>query len=149
MYKNSLYTVHVLIILKRHFLSLLQNKKYFPFEVVKNFMDKCDPPHQVNFSDADLLCILNFIIQNITLFTTKHSDQTLFYDEEHKIDPSDLFKSFKTEAHNHNVYTITQPMERWNDKIKKVVYVGFKDYCVPKSVNASIDFILLFNLFTY
>ena len=90
---------------------IANHKKYIPFEVIKNFMAKCNPLCQVNFSDADLLCILNFIIQNITLFTTGHSNQILFYGK-YKINRSNLLKSFKIEAHNHNAHVITQSMER-------------------------------------
>ena len=94
---------------------IISNEEYIPLEIVKNFTSKCNPPRQINFSDADLLCILNFIIQNITLFTTGHSNQTLFHGE-YKLDPSELFKSFKIEARHHNAHAITQPMGRWNDK---------------------------------
>ncbi len=94
---------------------IVKYENYISFEVVKNFTAKCNPPHQVNFSDADLLCILNFIIQNITLFMTGHSNQILFH-EEHKIDLSDLLNSFKIEIRNHNAHAITQPMGRWNDE---------------------------------
>ncbi|GBB89597.1 hypothetical protein RclHR1_16320002 [Rhizophagus clarus] len=107
--------------------------------IVKNFTDKCNPPRQVDFSDADLLCILNFIIQNITLFTTGHSNETLFHGE-HKINPTELFKSFKTETRNHHAHAITQPMGRWNDEelqrlstlaLKVVVCLGDKELFGP------------------
>ncbi|CAI2178166.1 9375_t:CDS:2 [Funneliformis geosporum] len=98
-----------------HYKFIVKHENYIPSEVVKNFTAKCNPPRQVDFSDADLLCILNFIIHNITLFTTGHSNQTLFHGE-YKIDPSDLLKSFKIEARNHNAHAITQPMGRWNDE---------------------------------
>jgi len=52
--------------------------KKYSFEIVKTLQ------RQVNFSDVDL----NFI-QNITLFMTGHSDQTLFHGE-YKIVLSDL-----------------------------------------------------------
>ena len=94
---------------------IVNNEEYIPLEAVESFTTKCNPPRQVNFSDADLLCILNFIIQNINLFTTGRSNQTLFHGE-YKLDPSELFKSFKIEARNHNAHAITQQMGRWNDE---------------------------------
>ncbi|GBB98220.1 hypothetical protein RclHR1_31710001, partial [Rhizophagus clarus] len=118
---------------------IVTHNKYIPSEIVKNFTDKCNPPRQVDFSDADLLCILNFIIQNITLFTTGHSNETLFHGE-HKINPTELFKSFKTEARNHHAHAITQPMGRWNDEelqrlstlaLKVVVCLGDKELFGP------------------
>ena len=76
-------------------------------------MSKCKPPKQVDFSDADLLCILNFVIKNISLFTLGQY-QTLFQGP-HKTDPSFLFKSFK-EARNHNAHGITHLEGRWCDE---------------------------------
>ena len=75
----------------------------------------CNPPRQIDFSDADLLCLLNFTIQNISLFTTRQSDQTLFCGQ-YKLNPSDLLMFFKVEARNYNAHAITQSNGRWNDE---------------------------------
>ncbi|CAI2194539.1 14329_t:CDS:2, partial [Funneliformis geosporum] len=118
---------------------IASNEEYIPLKVVKNFTSKCNPPRQVNFSDADLFCILNFIIQNITLFTTGNSNQTLFHGE-YALDPSELFKSFNIEARNHNAHAITQPMGRWSDEelqrlstlaLKVIVCLGDKESFDP------------------
>ncbi|CAG8718280.1 10615_t:CDS:2, partial [Funneliformis caledonium] len=118
---------------------IVNNEEYIPLEAVESFTTKCNPPRQVNFSDADLLCILNFIIQNINLFTTGRSNQTLFHGE-YKLDPSELFKSFKIEARNRNAHAITQQMGRWNDEelqrlstlaLKVIVCLGDKESYDP------------------
>ncbi|CAJ0769044.1 20560_t:CDS:2, partial [Entrophospora sp. SA101] len=94
---------------------IIKHQQYIPSKTVKEFVTKCTPPRQMDFSDADLLCLLNFIIQNISLFTIGQSDQTLFHGQ-YKLNPSDLLKSFKTEARNHNAHGITQLEGRWNDE---------------------------------
>ncbi|CAG8474049.1 11620_t:CDS:2 [Dentiscutata heterogama] len=90
-------------------------EKYIPSKTVKDFVMKCNPPRQIDFSDADLLCLLNFILQTIFLFTTRQSDQTLFCGQ-YKLNPSDLLMSFKVEARNYNAHAITQSSGRWNDE---------------------------------
>ncbi|RIB20514.1 hypothetical protein C2G38_2141124 [Gigaspora rosea] len=90
-------------------------EKYIPSKTVKDFVMKCNPPRQIDFSDADLLCLLNFILQTISLFTTRQSDQTLFCGQ-YKLNPSDLLMSFKVEARNYNAHAITQSSGRWNDE---------------------------------
>ncbi|CAG8842986.1 43772_t:CDS:2, partial [Gigaspora margarita] len=90
-------------------------EKYIPSKTVKEFVMKCNPLRQIDFSDADLLCLLNFIIQTISLFTTRQSDQTLFCSQ-YKLNPSDLLMSFKVEARNYNAHAITQSSGRWNDE---------------------------------
>jgi hypothetical protein len=64
-----------------------------------------------DFSDADLLCLLNFIIQNISLFTLGQY-QTLFHGS-NNIDPSFIFKSFKVVARHHNAHGLKG---RWSDE---------------------------------
>ncbi|CAG8542177.1 99_t:CDS:2 [Funneliformis caledonium] len=87
---------------------------YISHKTVENFVSKCNPPKLTDFSDADLLCVLNFIIQNLSLFT-RGQHQTLFYGS-YKSDPSFLFKAFKVEARNHNAHGITYLEGRWSDE---------------------------------
>ncbi|EXX70872.1 uncharacterized protein OCT59_000013 [Rhizophagus irregularis] len=94
---------------------LVKNQEYIPSNIVKEFAIKCHPPRNVDFSDADLLCLLNFIIKNSSLFTVPNSDQTLFHGE-YKLKPLDILKSFKTEARNHHAHGITQIEGRWCDE---------------------------------
>ncbi|CAG8618492.1 13449_t:CDS:2 [Cetraspora pellucida] len=94
---------------------IIRYEKYIPSKTVKDFVMKCNPSRQIDFSGADLLCLLNFILQNISLFTTRQSDQTLFCGQ-YKLNPSDLLISFKVEARNYNAHAITQSSGRWNDE---------------------------------
>jgi len=81
---------------------------------VRNFVSKCNPPKKDDFSDADLLCLLDFIMQNINLFTLGQH-QTLFHGS-NNINPSFIFKSFKVEARHHNAHGITNLKGRWSDE---------------------------------
>ncbi|CAG8635737.1 16947_t:CDS:2 [Cetraspora pellucida] len=40
---------------------IIKQEKYIPYETVRNFVSKCNPPKKDDFSDTDLLCLLNFI----------------------------------------------------------------------------------------
>ncbi|CAI2184966.1 6578_t:CDS:2 [Funneliformis geosporum] len=100
---------------KAFFRYIKKHQKYIPCSTVESFAARCNPPRESDFSNADLLCILNFMIQNISLFTIGRPDQTLFYGD-YKLNPTDLFKSFKNEARNHLAHGITQSKGRWNDE---------------------------------
>ncbi|RIA97619.1 hypothetical protein C1645_813860 [Glomus cerebriforme] len=78
---------------KALFRFLVKNQEYIPFNTVKEFAIKCHPPRNIDFSDADLLCLLNFI-KNSSLFMVPDSDQTLFHGE-YKLKPLEILKSFK------------------------------------------------------
>ncbi|CAG8582015.1 16710_t:CDS:2 [Cetraspora pellucida] len=110
------YVEPILQHVERAFFNFItRHEKYIPSKTVKDFVMKCNPPRQIDFSDADLLCLLNFILQIISLFTTRQSDQTLFCGQ-YKLNPSDLLMSFKVEARNYNAHAITQSSGRWNDE---------------------------------
>ncbi|RIA99373.1 hypothetical protein C1645_747538 [Glomus cerebriforme] len=100
---------------KAFFRFIKKHRQYIPHSAVESFAAKCNPPRENNFSDADLLCIINFMIQNISLFTIGRPDQTLFHGD-YKLNPTDLFKSFKNEARNHLAHGITRSKGRWNDE---------------------------------
>ncbi|RIB15814.1 hypothetical protein C2G38_2191542 [Gigaspora rosea] len=99
---------------KSLFRFIVKHEQYIPRKTVENFVSRCSPPKQTDFSDADLLCILNFMIQNISLFTLGQY-QTLFCGP-YRIDPSLLFKSFKVEARHHNAHEVTHLEGRWSDE---------------------------------
>ncbi|RIA91299.1 hypothetical protein C1645_767909 [Glomus cerebriforme] len=80
---------------------IIKQEKYIPHKTVRRFASQCNPPKKDDFSDADLLC-LNFIIQNINLFTLGQ-DQTLFHGP-NNIDPTFLLRNFKVEARHHNAH---------------------------------------------
>ena len=93
---------------------IIKQEKYIPHETVRNFVSKRNPPKKDDFSDADLLCLLNFIMQNISLLTLGQY-QTLFHGS-YNIDPSFIFKSFKVVASHHNAHGITILKGRWSDE---------------------------------
>ncbi|CAB4483686.1 hypothetical protein RhiirA5_421535 [Rhizophagus irregularis] len=47
---------------------LVDNECNIPLNVVMDFVSKQRPPVNIDFSNADLLCMLNFIIDNINIF---------------------------------------------------------------------------------
>uniref|UniRef100_U9UH05 Uncharacterized protein n=1 Tax=Rhizophagus irregularis (strain DAOM 181602 / DAOM 197198 / MUCL 43194) TaxID=747089 RepID=U9UH05_RHIID len=47
---------------------LVDNERNIPLNVVMDFVSKQRPPVNIDFSNADLLCMLNFIIDNINIF---------------------------------------------------------------------------------
>ena len=124
--------------LRDHFLDLFQNITSKP---VKEFAKKCI---QSDFSDADLLCLLNFIIQNVHLFTNQ-SNQSLF-NGYYEFNPSVLFKSFK-EIRNYNAHGITQPGGRWDDdKLRRLSTLALEVVvCLSKFYNTNMDIILTSN----
>ncbi|CAG8534477.1 6535_t:CDS:1 [Funneliformis caledonium] len=105
--KQGSYVESILEHVERALLIPCKHLKYIPFNIVKEFAVKCHPPRNIDFSDADLLCLLNFIIKNVSLFMIPNPDQTLFHGE-YKLKPLDILKSFKTEARNHHAHGITQ-----------------------------------------
>ena len=100
---------------KALFRFVVKNRDYIPSDTVKEFALKCNPPRNIDFSDADILCLLNFITKHISLFMIPHSDQTLFYGE-YKLKPLDVLQSFKIEARNHHAHGITESKGKWNDE---------------------------------
>ncbi|CAB4402375.1 unnamed protein product [Rhizophagus irregularis] len=127
--EQGLYIEPVLEHVERSlFQFLIKHEQYISHKIVEDFVSKCNPPKQTDFSDADLLCMLNFMIQNLSLF----SHQTLFY-RSYKTDPSFLLKSFKIEARNHNAHGITYLEGRWSDEklqrlltlaLEVIIYLG-------------------------
>lgn len=93
---------------------IIKQEKYIPHKTVRKFVSRCNPPKKDDFSDADLLCLLNFIIQNINLFTLGQG-QTLFHGS-NNIDPPFLLKTFKVEIRHHNAHGVTNLKGRWCDE---------------------------------
>ncbi|CAI2198847.1 4151_t:CDS:2, partial [Funneliformis geosporum] len=100
---------------KALFRFVVKNRDYISFDTVKEFALKCNPSRNIDFSDADILCLLNFITKYISLFIIPHSDKTLFYGK-YKLKPLSALQSFKTEARNHHVHGITKSEGKWNDE---------------------------------
>ncbi|CAG8491518.1 13216_t:CDS:2 [Dentiscutata heterogama] len=68
---------------------LIKNEHMISSEVVEGFAAKQRPPINPDFSNADTLNMLNFMIENIKIF-----DKSVFHGQ-HKSAPVNLFKNFK------------------------------------------------------
>jgi hypothetical protein len=105
---------------------IFKQKKYIPCKTGRKFVSRYNPPKNEDFSDADLLCLLNFTIQNIILFTLGQ-DQTLFRGPD-KADPSFLLESFKVEVNHHNV---TNLKGKWSDKkLQRLSILALESGCI-------------------
>lgn len=74
---------------------LANNESIIPLEVVEPFANKQRPPISRDFCNADLLCMLNFIIENIKIFLKN----SVFHGT-YKANPVELLTSFKMNVRN-------------------------------------------------
>ncbi|CAB4405524.1 unnamed protein product [Rhizophagus irregularis] len=90
---------------------LVDNERNIPLNVVMDFVFKQRPPVNIDFSNADLLCMLNFIIDNINIFI-----RVLAFHGQYKTRPVELFSNFKKNVRNKMVHGIvTDDKGRWNN----------------------------------
>ncbi|CAG8576338.1 3972_t:CDS:2 [Funneliformis mosseae] len=92
-----------------------KHEKYIPSETIEKFMKTCYHRHLNYPSKIDLGGLLTFLTSNISLFKNGKSGQPLFHGR-YRLNPSELFKSFKIEARDQNAHAITQKYGRWNDE---------------------------------
>ncbi|CAG8747141.1 16972_t:CDS:1, partial [Cetraspora pellucida] len=78
----------------------IKNEHMIPSEVIKGFATKQHPPINPDFSNANTLNMLNFMIENIKIF-----DKSVFYGQ-HKSAPVNLFKNFKNNVQHKMVHGI-------------------------------------------
>ncbi|KAF0519111.1 hypothetical protein F8M41_016631 [Gigaspora margarita] len=89
---------------------LIKNEHMIPSEVVEGFASKQRPPINPDFSNADTLNMLNFIIENIKIF-----DKSVFHGQ-HKSAPVNLFKNFKNNVRHKMAHGILIDQKgRWSD----------------------------------
>ncbi|RHZ77811.1 hypothetical protein Glove_172g53 [Diversispora epigaea] len=89
---------------------LINNEHMIPSEVVKSFAAKQHPPINTDFSNADTLNMINFVIENIKTF-----DKSVFHGQ-HKSAPVELFKNFKNNVRNKVAHgTLIDKKGRWSD----------------------------------
>ncbi|CAG8744735.1 9617_t:CDS:2, partial [Racocetra fulgida] len=74
---------------------LVKNESTIPLEVVENFCSKQRPPVNTDFSNADLLCMLNFMIENIKIFL-----KNAVFHGQFKANPVELLTNFKKNVRN-------------------------------------------------
>nr|CAG8639632.1 505_t:CDS:2 [Entrophospora candida] len=90
---------------------LVNNESIISPEVVEKFMAKQHPPVSTDFSNADLLCMLNFIIENINIFLKK----SVFHGQ-YKANPVELLTNFKKNVRNKLAHGIViNEKGRWSD----------------------------------
>ncbi|RHZ74076.1 hypothetical protein Glove_227g103 [Diversispora epigaea] len=90
---------------------LVNNESIIPLEAVEKFVAKQHPPVSTDFSNADLLCMLNFIIENINIFLKK----SVFHGQ-FKANPVELLTNFKRNVRNKLAHEIVIGEKgRWSD----------------------------------
>ncbi|CAG8669199.1 13721_t:CDS:2, partial [Acaulospora morrowiae] len=90
---------------------LVNNEDIIPLEVVESFADKQRPPISKDFRNADLLCMLNFILKNIAIFSKK----SVFHGQ-YKANPAELLTDFKKKVRNKLAHGIVvNGKDRWSD----------------------------------
>ncbi|CAG8516782.1 16554_t:CDS:2 [Acaulospora colombiana] len=90
---------------------LVNNEDIIPLEIVESFADKQRPPISKDFSNADLLCMLNFILENIAIFSKK----SVFHGQ-YKTNPAELLINFKKNVRNKLAHGIVVSGKgRWSD----------------------------------
>ncbi|CAG8456750.1 4733_t:CDS:2 [Dentiscutata heterogama] len=92
---------------------LVDSESFIPLDVVKSFCVKQHPPISTDFGDADLLCMINFIIENIKLFVKQK--KPLFHGR-YKANPAELLSNFKKNVRNKMAHGIVVDEKgRWSD----------------------------------
>ncbi|CAI2188019.1 12172_t:CDS:2, partial [Funneliformis geosporum] len=92
---------------------LIESEGFVPLDVVKSFCAKQHPPISTDFEDADLLCMINFIIENIKLFLKQR--KPLFHGK-YKSNPVELLSNFKKNVRNKMAHGIVVDEKgRWSD----------------------------------
>ena len=90
---------------------LVDNERHIPLDVVKSFCEKQRPPVSTDFGDADLLCMINFVIENVKHFSKK----SLFHGK-YKANPIELLRNFKNNVRNKMAHgIIVDEKGRWSD----------------------------------
>ncbi|CAG8733761.1 27942_t:CDS:2 [Dentiscutata erythropus] len=109
---------------------LIKNQHMIPFEVIKGFASKQYLLINPNFSNADTLNMLNFIIENINLF-----DKSVFHSQ-HKSALINLFKNFKNNVRYKMAYSILIDQKgRWSNHALQNVTILACDVVTYLEVN--------------
>lgn len=89
---------------------LVKNESIIPSKVVDKFVSRQQICVSKDFRNADLLCLLNFIIENVKMFSKK----SLFHGQ-HKANPADLLTNFKKNVRHKLAHGIVSEKGRWCD----------------------------------
>ncbi|KAF0399373.1 hypothetical protein F8M41_009726 [Gigaspora margarita] len=99
---------------------LVKHEKKISEQVVKNFAANQTPPINNDFRDADVLCMIKFIVQNIKIFL----NESVFHGS-HKLNPVDLLNEFKKNVRHKNAQGVVEDNKgRWCDlDLQRVVHL--------------------------
>ncbi|CAB4409323.1 unnamed protein product [Rhizophagus irregularis] len=99
---------------------LVKYEDKLPDILVENFASKQNPPVSKDFRDADVLCMLKFIIENIKIFLKESA-----FHGSHKSKPIELLKDFKKDVRHKNAHGIVENNKgRWCDlSLQRVVHL--------------------------
>jgi hypothetical protein len=100
---------------------LIENENIIPAKVVETFTKKRNPPISSDFRDADLLSMLNFIVEHVDIFLRKSVFHGLY-----KANPVKIFKDFKENVRHKMAHGISMNGEgRWSDlALQNVTYLS-------------------------
>jgi len=99
---------------------LVKYEDKLPDKLVENFASKQNPPVSKDFRDADVLCILKFIIENVKIFLKEKA-----FHGSYKSNPIELLKDFKKDVRHKNAHGIVENNKgRWCDlALQRVVHL--------------------------
>jgi hypothetical protein len=90
---------------------IIDNKHIIPSKIVESFVAKQHHRISPDFENADVLCMIKFINENISIFLNK----SVFHGR-YKADPTELLSSFKKNVRDKMAHgTIIDEKGRWSD----------------------------------
>jgi len=92
------------------YMFLYNNESIIPAQTVEAFAKKQRPKIKADFENADTLCMINFIIENIDIFMKKSVFHT-----ENKENPLEILRDYKKSVRNHMAHAIASENGRWTD----------------------------------
>ncbi|CAI2197186.1 19472_t:CDS:2, partial [Funneliformis geosporum] len=90
---------------------LIDNEHIIPSKIVESFVAKQHPRISPDFENADILCMIKFITENISIFLKKST-----FHGRYKLDPTGLLINFKNNVRNQMAHgIIIDEKGRWSD----------------------------------
>ncbi|SRR6266542_975698 len=89
---------------------LYDNASIIPAKTVEAFAKRQHPEVKTDFENADTLCMINFVIDNIEIFMKKSAFHT-----KNNENPLELFKDYKKSVRHQMAHGIASENGRWND----------------------------------
>ncbi len=92
------------------YMFLVKNENIIPARTVESFAARQRPKVNKDFGNADTLCMLNFIIENIKIFTT-----TSVFHGTNSANAIEIFKEYKKNVRHKMAHGIVNENGRWSD----------------------------------